>query len=75
MTEQRIKDVAGYLLTRHHVKIAVIGLYIGETLEPLALFQPPCFFFLDLTHTRCGFIWKGFGRRYLFIHRRQTFSD
>ena len=75
VTEQRVEDVAGYLLARHHVEIAVIGLDISETLEPFVLFQPSSFFLFDLTHTRCGLIRKGIIRRDLVIHRRQTFGD
>ena len=75
VTEQGVEDVAGYLLTRHHVKIAVIGLYISETLEPFVLFQPSGFFFLDLTHTRGGFVRERFGWRYLVHHRRHALRD
>ena len=75
VTEQSVEDVTRYLLTCDHVEIAVIRLYVSEPIKPLALFQPSCFFLFDLTHTRCGLIRESIVRRYLVIHRRQTFSD
>ena len=75
VAEQGVEDVARHFPARHHVEIAVVGLHIGEPLEPFGFLQPTGLFALDFAHDCRRLIRVRIGWRDFLGHLAHTLGD